>query len=63
MKLTTMPNTLTSEKAQQLTKDLMDVVSLDKSILEELCDTYIYYLNDKEVGELNEYIDSILGVD
>ena len=51
-------NKLHWKDAQQLTKDLVEFVSSRPEELEWLCDGYIYTLNDKEVGELREYINS-----
>ena len=54
----TMTNKLTPKEAQQLTDDLVEFVSSRPEELEWLCDGYIYTLNDKEVTELREYINS-----
>ena len=51
-------NKLHWKDAQQLTKDLVEFVSSKPEELEWLCDGYIYGLNDKEVTELREYINS-----
>ena len=51
-----MPNKLTVQKAQQLTKHLIEFVSSNPKELDWLCDGYVYSLNDKEVEELVEYI-------
>ena len=53
-----MANKLTVQKAQQLTKHLIEFVSSRSEELDWLCDGYVYSLNDKEVEELREYIDS-----
>ena len=53
-----MPNKLTVQKAQQLTKHLIEFVSSSPEELDWLCDGYVYSLNDKEVEELTEYINS-----
>ena len=51
-------NKLTVTDAQLLTKDLIEFVSSRSEELDWLCDAYVYSLNDKEVEELREYIDS-----
>ena len=51
-----MPNKLTVQKAQQLTKHLIEFVSSRPEELDWLCDGYVYSLSDKEVDELVEYI-------
>ena len=51
-------NKLHWKDAQQLTKDLVEFVSSRPKELEWLCDGYIYGLNDKEIDELREYINS-----
>ena len=53
-----MPNKLTVQKAQQLTKHLIEFVSSRPEELDWLCDGYVYSLNDKEVEELVEYINT-----
>ena len=53
-----MPNKLTVQKAQQLTKHLIEFVSSRPEELDWLCDGYVYSLNDKEVDELVEYINN-----
>ena len=53
-----MPNKLTVQKAQQLTKHLIEFVSSNPKELDWLCDGYVYSLNDKEVEELVEYINN-----
>ena len=53
-----MPNKLTVQKAQQLTKHLIEFVSSRPEELDWLCDGYVYSLNDKEVEELVEYINN-----
>ena len=53
-----MPNKLTVQKAQQLTKHLIEFVSSRPKELDWLCDGYVYSLNDKEVDELVEYINT-----
>ena len=51
-------NKLTVTEGQQLTKDLVEFVSTRPEELDWLCDGYVYSLNDKEVEELIEYINS-----
>ena len=51
-------NKLTVTEGQQLTKDLGEFVSTRPEELDWLCDGYVYSLNDKEVEELTEYINS-----
>ncbi len=51
-------NKLTVTEGQQLTKDLVEFVSTRPEELDWLCDGYVYSLNDKEVEELTEYINS-----
>ena len=53
-----MPNKLTVQKAQELTKHLIEFVSSRPEELDWLCDGYVYSLNDKEVDELVEYINN-----
>ena len=58
-----MANKLTVQKAQQLTKHLIEFVSSNPKELDWLCDGYVYSLNDKEVEELVEYINNKEGQD
>ena len=51
-------NKLTVTEGQQLTKDLVEFVSTRPEELDWLCDGYVYSLNDKEVEELTEYINT-----
>ena len=51
-------NKLTVTEGQQLTKDLVEFVSTRPEELDWICDGYVYSLNDKEVEELTEYINS-----
>ena len=52
----TKQNKLTPEKAQQLQKDLLEIVSQQSSqsysLLEMIIDQYLYSINDNEVEEL-----------
>ena len=63
----TMSNKLTPEKAQQLGKDLLEIVttksSQSYSLLEVIIDQYLYSLNDKEVDELEDIIVNEFGYD
>ena len=60
-------NKLTPEKAQQLSKDLLEIVttksSQSYSLLEVIIDQYLYSLNDKEVEELEDIIVNEFGYD
>ena len=44
------------KEAQQLCKDLEYLCSQDDTILEEIIDEYVYLLNDKRIGEMQEYV-------
>jgi hypothetical protein len=63
----TMSNKLTPEKAQELTRDLLEIVttksSQSYSLLEVIIDQYLYSLNDKEVEELEDIIVNEFGYD
>ena len=50
--------TLTEEQkeAQQLCKDLEYLCSQDDTILEEIIDEYVYLLNDKRIGEMQDFV-------
>ena len=60
-------NKLTPEKAQQLTRDLLEIVtqksSQSYSLLEVIIDQYLYSLNDKEVEELEGILVNEFGYD
>ena len=60
-------NKLTPEKAQELTRDLLEIVttksSQSYSLLEVIIDQYLYSLNDKEVEELEDIIVNEFGYD
>ena len=62
-----MNNKLTPEKAQQLTRDLVDIIDSNdvksKQLLEVIVDQYLYSLNDKEVEELEDIIVNEFGYD
>ena len=62
-----MNNKLTPEKAQQLTRDLVDICNNQtresKQLLEVIIDQYLYSLNDKEVEELEGIIVNEFGYD
>jgi len=44
------------KEAQQLCKDLEYLCSQDDTILEDIIDEYVYLLNDKRIGEMQEYV-------
>ena len=60
-------NKLTPEKAQELTRDLLEIVtqksSQSYSLLEGIIDQYLYSLNDKEVEELEGILVNEFGYD
>ena len=60
-------NKLTPEKAQELTRDLLEIVtqksSQSYSLLEVIIDQYLYSLNDKEVEELEDILVNEFGYD
>ena len=62
-----MNNKLTPEKAQQLTRDLLDIIDSNdvksKMLLEVIIDQYLYSLNDNEVEELEGIIVNEFGYD
>tara|TARA_R100000781_G_scaffold113885_2_gene83373 strand:- start:58 stop:246 length:189 start_codon:yes stop_codon:yes gene_type:complete len=62
-----MNNKLTPEKAQQLTRDLVDICNNQtresKQLLEVIIDQYLYSLNDNEVEELEGIIVNEFGYD
>ncbi len=62
-----MNNKLTPEKAQQLTRDLTDIIDNNtresKQLLEVIIDQYLYSLNDNEVEELEGIIVNEFGYD
>ena len=62
-----MNNKLTPEKAQQLTRDLTDIIDNNtresKQLLEVIIDQYLYSLNDNEVEELKDIIVNEFGYD
>jgi len=50
---------LTEERvlnSQQLCKDLEYLCSQDDTILEEIIDEYVYLLNDKRIGEMQDFV-------
>ena len=55
-----MNNKLTPEKAQELTRDLTDIIDSNtresEQLLEVIIDQYLYSLNDNEVEELEDII-------
>ena len=66
-KLMMKQNKLTPEKAQELTRDLLEIVtqksSQSYSLLEVIIDQYLYSLNDKEVEELEDILVNEFGYD
>jgi len=62
-----MNNKLTPEKAQELTRDLTDIIDNNtresKQLLEVIIDQYLYSLNDNEVEELEDIIVNEFGYD
>ncbi len=62
-----MNNKLTPEDAQQLTKDLQEIVinqdPQSHSLLEVIIDQYLYSLNDNEVDELRGIMSKEFGYD
>ena len=44
------------KEAQQLCKDLEYLCSPDDTILEEIIDEYVYLLNDKRIGEMQDFV-------
>ena len=62
-----MNNKLTPKEAQQLTRDLTDIIDNNtresKQLLEVIIDQYLYSLNDNEVEELEDIIVNEFGYD
>ena len=60
-------NKLTPEKAQELTRDLLEIVtqksSQSYSLLEVIIDQYLYSLSDNEVEELEDILVNEFGYD
>ena len=60
-------NKLTPEKAQELTRDLLEIVtqksSQSYSLLEVIIDQYLWSLDDTEVEELEDIIVNEFGYD
>ena len=44
------------KEAQQLCKDLEYLCSQDDTILEDIIDEYVYLLNDKRIGEMQDFV-------
>ena len=44
------------KEAQQLCKDLEYLCSQDDTILEEIIDESVYLLNDKRIGEMQDFV-------
>ena len=51
------------KQRQELCKDLEYLVTIDKSLREEIIDHFVYALNDYEVKEYEVLVGSILGED
>ena len=51
------------KQRQELCKDLEYLVTIDKSIREEIIDHFVYTLNDNEVKDYEVLVGSILGDD
>ena len=51
------------KEAQQLCKDLEYLCSQDDTILEEIIDEYVYLLNDKRIGEMQDFVKKELEAD
>ena len=62
-----MNNKLTVEKAQQLTRDLVDICNNEgrenRELLEYIIDDYLYSINDKQVSKLEDIIVNEFGYD
>ena len=62
-----MNNKLTPEKAQQLTRDLVDICNNEgrenRELLEYIIDDYLYSINDEQVSKLEEIIVNEFGYD
>ena len=60
-------NKLTPQKAQELMKDLLDIVTTNSSqsysLLEVIIDQYLWSLDDTEVAELEDIIVNEFGYD
>ncbi len=63
----TKQNKLTPEKAQLITKDLMEIVinqdPQSHSLLEVIIDQYLYSISDDEVAELRRIMSNEFGYD
>ena len=55
-------NTLTPRQGRQLTKDLIDCVHLDETLLEYIIDYYVYLINDTEVEKMQNIVNNEFGV-
>ena len=44
------------KEAQQLCKDLEYLCSQDDTILDDIIDEYVYLLNDKRIGEMQDFV-------
>ncbi len=46
----------TLKQRQQICEDLFDACQIDPTLLDVICDEYVYRLNDQELDELEETI-------
>ena len=46
----------TIKQRQELGEDLFDACQIDPTLLDVICDEYVYGLNEKELDELEETI-------
>ena len=46
----------TLKERQEILKELFDACQIDPTLLEVVCDEYVYRLNDKELDDLEETI-------
>ena len=54
-------NKLTPKDARHFTKDLVECVNLDKTLLEYIMDEYVYLINDTKMEELQKIVDENFG--
>ena len=50
------PMKRTLKERQEILKELFDACQIDPTLLEVVCDEYVYRLNDKELDDLEETI-------
>ena len=50
-------NKLSPKEGRHLTSDLVECVSLDKTLLEYIMDEYVYLIDDNKVEELQKIVD------